>query len=158
MGGQLYGDWDRLGMTFHRMSVGGLTEELKKEYDRKGKETLKILLQHIKDQDLNWEALAQSTQDRKGHDIAYLKTAQLFSAFRYELRETFMGFDVWIGVDPTPYREENSSGKTLVDILAWNEFGGGNTPSRPLLKPTYEEVSKTFTRDILDVVKKFFGK
>lgn len=159
MGGQLYGDWDRLGMTFNRLSLGGLTEHIRKEYQAKADEVVKIIQNHIRKQDLGWTPLALSTIERKGHDNAYIETGQLYNSFKTELREESMGFSVWIGVNPEAYGD---TGYTLVDILAFNEFGGmlegkAHPPSRPLLRPTYMEVEKDFVSRILKSVKEYFG-
>jgi len=111
----------------------------------------KIAVKHIKNQDLEWEALDKDYKKRKDNKATEnlkpskknkevsTKTLIATSDYFNSITSYRDGDTAFAGVKKDV---ENKDGTKITDIAAVHEFGTDNIPKRELWKPTFEETLK----------------
>jgi len=143
-----YGDWKKVKSYLQNAQLGSLSKAMKKPLEALGLAISTKIQQHIKDQDLPWEALSPETVAKKGHDLIYQETLAYFKGIRYRVyskKKKQITMDVYLKGDHKP------SGLPLELLGFYLEYGTSKIPERPIWRPTYLEM---FRMKEFDNVKK----
>lgn len=106
--------------------------------EKAAKKLIKIVKNHILNQDLGWVPLKPSTVSRKGHDNVYIFSKVYFDSLKFWQK----GYTVNIGVPRGVYYPSNLGGEEVWKVAMWMEYGipKRNLPPRPLWGPSIQEM------------------
>jgi hypothetical protein len=119
-------------------AIATLPESIQRSYragqEKYAKKLVKTVKDHIKNQDLNWQPLAESTKKRKGHDTilidtkAYIESVQIYTQNK----------SVQVGVKRGLVNPK--SGIEISRYASLNEYGSDKKPARPVWEPSIKEL------------------
>ena len=144
------GDWAKIR---HVLGYGlpKLAPHLLGKMDEYGNIALEVIRGHIKSQSLPWTPLSSETVRIKGHDTIYVETGMLSNGL--EVKKMGVGKnEIFIGFSEGNFHE---SGESFAQLMIFNEYGTINSPARPLIRPSFEEVKKMVGKDLKPVIEKF---
>ena len=146
-----YGDWSRAGVALRGIS-NNLTPAFKAQVDKDGEMVLKRMVQHIESQDLGWTPLNENTIALKhGDDTIYVETGFLKNNLKVrKISAPAKGYSVFIGANPWV---SDKDGVKLSDLLIYLEYGTVHSPARPLVRPTWDEVSGIVKQHMRELLK-----
>ncbi len=116
----------------------------------------RIVLEHIQNQDLDWEPLQETYREKKRKqaysDSIYVKTGSYFN----EIKGWHDRKRVYVGI---PKGAINSDGNSLETIGQTLEYGSNklNIPPRPLMEPSMEETKAEAHKIMKAVLKEVLG-
>lgn len=146
-----YGDFKKAGI-FLRNLATELTPVAKATLYETGELVLEHMKSHIDRQDLNWTPLADHTIKLKhGDDTVYVETGWLKDNLGVRrLTNKPTGSTIFVGA--SAWKKHPQSGLKFSDLLLFMEYGTVQTPARPLVRPTFEEVKKEIETKWKDVI------
>jgi len=104
-----------------------------------GDEIRENIRKHILARDLDWQQLAKTTVNRKGHDAPYIDTGFYLQNIKVAVEKPNR-FDVFMSVYPEGKHPKNNV--DLQDVAEMLEMGDGrgHYPARPLWRPVKNEM------------------
>lgn len=135
-----YGDWSRAGKALRLLSTN-ILPAFKAQIDEDGRLVLDTMIEHIERQDLNWIPLSPHTVALKGgSETIYVETGYLKENLEVRrIKSSKDSYSIFVGA--SPWKKHKPSGKKFSDLMIWLEYGTDKMPPRPLIRPTWEEVS-----------------
>jgi HK97 gp10 family phage protein len=137
-GARLTGDWKNAGIALDWLPAS-MSAMAHAKLMETGELLLDRMVEHIDKQDLNWESLARYTIEKKGNDKVYVETGWLRDnlgvrrvATKPNKKRIFVG--------ASPWKTHKPSGKKFSELMIMLEYGTEDTPARPLMRPTWEEM------------------
>jgi len=146
----LKGDWNKLISSLTSLK-DGLGVAMHSKLDEDGELVLEVMKGHIRDQDLNWRPLANSTIKKKsGNDTIYVESGWVYDNLEaLKVRSNSKRGTLFIGASRN---KTHPSGANFSSLLAWMEYGTEKMPPRPLIRPSYLEAKKIVREDWYDVI------
>jgi hypothetical protein len=134
----LLGDWG-LAENIIRQLDPALKESYRQAQRNYGKKLLNIVKNHIKNEDLDWPELADSTVQRKGSMQIYIDSQDYYDAIKVQSEGPYQ---IQVGVKAG---DTNQKGRDIGMYAAVSEFGhvfpnGRRVPKRALWKPSWDEM------------------
>lgn len=152
----LKGDWKNAGIVLKNLGTNLSPAIQGKLYDD-GNIIVEIMKKHIRDQDLSWTPLADSTVRMKnGNDTIYVETGWLAENLAVRrIKSSEKGSTIFVGA--SAWKTHKPSGQKFSDLMIWLEFGTVHIPARPIIRPSFEEakgvISKDWTQVISSVIR-----
>tara|TARA_R110002020_G_scaffold54690_5_gene152280 strand:- start:6576 stop:7121 length:546 start_codon:yes stop_codon:yes gene_type:complete len=110
-----------------------------------GKKLKQIIKDHIKNSDLGWEPLADSTRDRKGHGRPWYDTGAIYNNIDIITK----GTNVFVGVRPGVMHPKGK--RTLTAVAASMEYGTNKMVARPLFLPSSKELKRSYVNKVFGI-------
>lgn len=154
---RLTGQWQTAGARIDFIGKK-LTQCATNAMKEAGEDLVETMQGHIIKQDLDWTPLAPSTVAKKGSSIIYIDTGDLLhNGIKVRaLRSNKKGSSFFVGANP--WVKHRSSGLKMSDLLTYLEYGTGNIPPRPLVRPSYEEFKSDFPKKFAKYMEVELGK
>lgn len=140
---KLTGDWKRAGIYLKNLSTK-LTPAFQAQFYEDGEFVLDVMKSHIINQDLSWTPLAERTIELKGgDDTIYIETGRLLDGLTVRrIKSSNTGSTIFVGASPwKTHKNPRGAEVKMSDLMIWLEYGTDKMPPRPLIQPTYNEVS-----------------
>ena len=119
-----------------------LSQGMKNKLRDAAKVYLKKVVDHIMEQDLALESLADSTVARKGHGEYYYDWGWFVKRLKMKVLENRRNF---MRIGAGAFEDIGYDGDvSMYDVAKWNEFGTKNIPSRPIFAITLMEVIQEY--------------
>lgn len=148
---QMYGDWHKCGAVLKALSTQ-LFPVCKAKLYENSKLVLETMQGHIDKQDLPWEALSEITIRLKEDEKIYIETGYLRDNIGVRKIKSAKN-DITYFIGASPWKTHPESGEKFSDIMMYMEYGTITQPPRPLVRPTYEEVSKQIKKEWQDYLR-----
>ncbi len=140
MGVQLTGDWQRLSAQLDRVSRK-LATETGKQLGRALAKVERTVLDHVDEQDLDWEQLSdayEAQKEKRGLDPDILRaTNQMYENITTDQPDDFTGA---VGVTRGVLTKDGEDVTEIALIHEQPDDDGTVMPARKLWQPTFEEV------------------
>ena len=144
------GDWAKVR---HIMGykLPELVPYITEKIDEYGEIALEIIQGHIENQSLPWTPLSEETIRIKGHSKIYIETGVLSNGLEVKRidngkNELFIGFS-----NETTHESGLSYGQLMVML----EYGTIHAPPRPLIRPSFDEVKRIITHDLIPLIDQY---
>ena len=153
-----YGDWDKVSKVLHGLSIN-IFPMFEAQISEDGELYLKVVREHIEAQDLDWEPLSERTVELKqGNETIYVDTGYLRDNLEVlKVKSDANSSTMFIGASEW---KTTPKGEKFSDLMIWLEYGTDKMLPRPLLRPSWEEVSpiiKDNWRKLLEQLTKTGG-
>ena len=145
------GDWDLAEKVLTGLP-GKIYPAFSAYVDEVGKLFIDTVVGHIDRQDLPWTPLAQRTIEIKGGSTTILVESGFFrdNIKAIKIKQSKDTYDIFVGASDSDY---HPSGMSMNDLMVWIEYGTDRMPPRPLIGPSWDEISSKVTKEALDVLK-----
>jgi len=134
---RLFGDWEKFRRWKNKIKFGAFRIMYQKDLDDLGIAIENRVKQHIARQDLNWTPLAKSTIEKKGHGKVYIETTEYMNSIRVQVKTTGR-FSLDLVVEPQGFH--SGAKMPMGELAKIHEYGTTHIPSRPIWRPTFEEM------------------
>lgn len=151
-----FGDWTKAGVTLRNLHPK--IEAFAKERMREDAEQfVKNIQNKIDTQMFNkrYPPLADSTIHAKGSDDFYKQTEDLRDGFGVRNIKSRKG-EITVFAGASPWKTHKPSGMKMSDLMITLEYGNGHIPPRPLIRPTWDEMSQECINKWLKMNEKIF--
>ncbi len=147
-----FGDWAKVHNIIKNRLPKAYQETSEKVLKRVTLKAERIVVLHLRNQDLGWQPLKEKTLARKARRGESEKT--LIATTDY-LRSITAFVENGVGFVGVRKKKVNSSGNSLVDIAATHEFGSisRSIPARPLWQPSLIELSSWIKKNKIQQVE-----
>lgn len=146
------GDWEKLSQLFSRLKSSGIKLAFKAKANDLGELVVEKIQGHIQSQDLAWTPLSEKTIELKmGDDRVYIETGLLMNSFVARVETKGSDTVLYVGVDPDT---QSQDGAKLSDVLIYMEYGTDSQVPRPLIRPTFNEVTPIIKKEVAETLKK----
>lgn len=139
------GDWAKA-----RKAIMGLSKSIvpimKGYINEVGDISLETMVGHIDSQNLDWEVLSEHTINLKnGDSTIYVDTG--WTKENLEVKEVNYPkgkYSVFIGASADKVHPD--SGLKFNELMVFLEYGTADSPERPLIRPSYDEIKELIKR------------
>lgn len=162
---ELLGNW-ALTQKIIKELPGDVKESYRQAQRSFGKKLERKVKRHLRNQDLPWKELAESTVKRKKSQEILIETSDYYNAIRtYSSGPYTISVGVKEGVYKLRGKGENESKISIADYAAIHERGhvfenGRVVPKRPLWVPTWKEMGgkEGMANEVIDAVNKVLAR
>ena len=123
---KMTGDWKVLKAKLNDISSGKIKEDMEEQLQSSAKEIQQSIQQYITGQQGNWAPLDKSTIENKGSTKILIETGELVDSINVKS----LNEDEYV---------ISATGERNQAVLKYHEFGTTDMPSRPVIRPVFEE-------------------